>query len=109
MRELSTGNMYVLLSGRWFRAKSERGPWTFVQADELPQSFSEIPPASDIGGVRSSVAGTDEADEAVMEAAIPQTAAIKRDEATLSVEYDGAPEFKKFVIAAFLPYYMVIT
>src|SRR5690606_29441282 len=28
-------------------------------------------------------------------AAIPQTAAIKRSEATLSVEYDGKPDFEK--------------
>ena len=28
LRELSTGNMYLLLSGRWFRAKSQNGPWT---------------------------------------------------------------------------------
>ena len=25
LRELSTGNMYILLSGRWFRSKSEEG------------------------------------------------------------------------------------
>jgi hypothetical protein len=95
LRELSTGNMYVLLSGRWYRAKTEDGPWTFVPADELPASFKEIPPASDIGGLRVSVAGTEEADEAMLDAQIPQTAAIKRSEAKLEVEYDGAPEFEK--------------
>jgi hypothetical protein len=95
VRELSTGNMYVLLSGRWYRAKSAAGPWTFVRGDELPESFSEIPPASDIGGLRASVAGTEEANDAVLDAAIPQTAAIKRDEASLTVEYDGKPEFKR--------------
>jgi hypothetical protein len=94
LRELSTGNMYLLLSGRWFRAKSQGGPWTFVRADELPASFADIPPASDIGGLRASVAGTDEAEEAVLDAQIPQTAAIKRDEATLTVEYDGSPKFE---------------
>ena len=94
LRELSTGNMYVLLSGRWFRAKSQEGPWTFVRGDELPASFANIPPASDIGGLRSSVAGTDEAQEAVLDAQVPQTAAIKRDEATLTVEYDGSPKFE---------------
>jgi hypothetical protein len=94
LRDLPTGNMYVLLSGRWFRANSKDGPWTFVRADELPTSFADIPPASDIGGLRASVAGTDEAQEAVLDAQIPQTAAIKRDEATLTVEYDGAPSFE---------------
>jgi hypothetical protein len=95
LRELSTGNMYVLLSGRWFRAKSQDGPWAFVPADELPKSFSDIPPASNIGGVRTSVAGTPEAEEAVLDSYIPQTAAIERSETKLEVEYDGAPEFEK--------------
>lgn len=94
LRELSTGNMYVLLSGRWYRSKSQDGPWTFVRADELPASFRDIPPASDIGGLRTSVAGTEEAEQAMLDAHVPQTAAIKRDEATLSVEYDGNPQFE---------------
>jgi hypothetical protein len=94
LRELSTNNMYLLLSGRWYRSKSQDGPWTFVPADELPASFSEIPPASDIGGLRTSVAGTDEAEDAVLDQQIPQTAAIKRSEASLTVEYDGKPKFE---------------
>jgi hypothetical protein len=94
LRVLSTGNMYVLLSGRWYRSKSESGPWTFVPADELPASFKDIPPASDIGGLRVSVAGTEEAEDAMLDAAIPQTAAIDRDSTNLSVEYDGAPKFE---------------
>jgi hypothetical protein len=95
LRELETNNMYVLLSGRWFRSKSTEGPWTFVRADELPKSFAEIPPASDIGGLRASVAGTPEAEDAVLDAQVPQTAAIKRSEAKLTVEYDGKPKFEK--------------
>ncbi|MEH6592249.1 MAG: carbohydrate-binding family V/XII [Halioglobus sp.] len=94
LRDLPTGNMYLLLSGRWFRSKSHDGPWTFVRADELPAGFSEIPPASDIGGLRTSVAGTPEADEAVLDAQIPQTAAISRKDTTLEVEYDGQPKFE---------------
>jgi hypothetical protein len=94
LRELSTGNMYILLSGRWFRSKNETGPWTFVRADELPDSFKSIPPDSDIGGLRASVAGTEEAQDAIYDAQIPQTAAIKRSEASLSVEYDGSPKFE---------------
>lgn len=94
LRELSTGNMYLLLSGRWFRAKTQDGPWTFVRPDELPASFKDIPPASEIGGVRTSVAGTEEAEDAMLDAQIPQTAAIKRSEAKLTVEYDGEPKFE---------------
>lgn len=95
LRELSTDNMYVLLSGRWYRAKSQAGPWTFVRPDELPASFAQIPPDSDIGGVRTSVAGTPEAEDAMLDAEIPQTAAIERDKATLEIEYDGEPKFER--------------
>jgi len=95
LRELSTNNMYLLLSGRWYRSKSQSGPWTFVRADELPQSFAQIPPESDIGGLRVSVAGTEEANDAILDAQIPETAAIERSKASLTVEYDGQPKFEK--------------
>jgi hypothetical protein len=95
VRELATQQIYLLLSGRWFRAATTAGPWTFVRADKLPPSFKQIPPASDIGGVRVSVAGTEEAEDAVLDAAIPKTAAIKRADAKLEVMYDGEPKFQK--------------
>lgn len=95
LRYLPTGDMYLLLSGRWYRARSEQGPWTFVRADELPEAFADIPPASDIGGLRTAVAGTPEAEDAVRDQAIPQTAAIDRASASLTVEYDGRPKFEK--------------
>lgn len=95
LRELSTNNMYLLLSGRWYRAKAEAGPWTFVRPDELPPDFKNIPPESEIGGVRTSVAGTEEAADAMLDASIPQTATIKRSEAKLTVQYDGDPKFEK--------------
>ena len=94
LRQLSTNQMYILLSGRWFRSTSQDGPWEFVRADQLPSAFSEIPPASDIGGVRTSVAGTEEANDALLDAQVPEMAAIARDEATLTVEYDGDPDFE---------------
>ncbi|MCQ8878569.1 carbohydrate-binding family V/XII [Pseudoalteromonas shioyasakiensis] len=95
LRELKTSNMYVLLSGRWYRAKKQTGPWTFVKADELPSSFANIPPESDLAGLRVSVAGTEEANEAVLDAHIPQTAAISRKDTSLTVTYDGKPKFEK--------------
>lgn len=95
LRELASNKMYLLLSGRWFSSKTEQGPWTFIRADKLPTSFKDIPPESAIGGLRTSIAGTDEAEQAVLDAQIPQTAAIKRSEAKLTVQYDGEPSFKK--------------
>jgi hypothetical protein len=94
LREIDSGQMYVLLSGRWFRAGSAAGPWSFVRPDQLPEAFKAIPAGSDIAGVRVSVAGTEEAEDAMLDADIPQTAAIKRSEAKFEVEYDGEPVFE---------------
>jgi len=94
VRDVETNDVFVLLSGRWFRASTLDGPWTFVRGDRLPAAFSEIPPASDLGGARTSVAGTEEAEEAVLDAYVPRTAAIERSEAKLEVLYDGSPRFE---------------
>ena len=93
LREVATNAVFVLISGRWFRAESLAGPWSFVQPDMMPAAFANIPPDSALGSVRASVAGTAEADEAVLDAHVPQTAAVDRAKATLEVVYDGEPEF----------------
>ncbi len=50
-KDLGTQLTYVLLSGRWFSAKTFDGPWKFVNPDSLPKSFAKIPPASaKVGG-----------------------------------------------------------
>src|ERR1044072_8842433 len=36
---------YVLISGRWFSAKTLTGPWTFTNSKKLPADFAKIPPA----------------------------------------------------------------
>lgn len=93
--EVATQQHYVLLSGRWYRSKSlSKGPWSYVAADDLPSSFSAIPADSDQAALRAFVAGTDEAEEAMMDAQVPQTAAVKRGTAELKVEYDGEPQFE---------------
>lgn len=86
---------YVLLSGRWFRSKSlaPAAAWAYAAPDALPESFTKIPPESDSGDVRAAVAGTDEAEDAVLDAQIPQTTAVRRAEATLEVRWDGEPKF----------------
>jgi len=84
---------YVLLSGRWFQAKTLQGPWSFVSGATLPREFSRIRPESPKGYVLVSVPGTQQAQEAVIANQIPQTAAVKRSEAKLEVRYDGEPKF----------------
>jgi len=94
VREVSTKSIYVLLAGRWYKATSMMGPWKFVRGDRLPASFSRIPPASPKANLLASVAGTDQADDAIADAEIPQTSAIRRDDSSFQVRYDGDPQFE---------------
>jgi hypothetical protein len=89
-----TSETFVLLSGRWYKAASLAGPWTPVRPDRLPAAFRAIPPDSPVGNVRTFVAGTEEAEDALADTQIPQTTAVKRDQ-TLAVTYDGEPRFKE--------------
>ncbi len=92
--DIDTQQIYVLLSGRWFTAPKKEGPWSYVYPNKLPEDFAKIPPGSEKGNVRANIAGTEEAHEAVVETHIPQTAAVKRSEANLTVTYDGDPKFE---------------
>jgi hypothetical protein len=91
--EVSTQNLYVLISGRWFRAPSMDGPWIFVRGDKLPASFRQVPLDSPKGNILASVAGTDQAEDAIADAEIPQTSAIQRSDRSFEVTYDGDPQF----------------
>jgi hypothetical protein len=93
LREVASQQIFVLLSGRWFASDSLEGPWQFVAADKLPESFGQIDPDSDYGYLLTWVAGTELANEVILDSYIPQTAAIKRT-ATINVTYDGAPQFE---------------
>ena len=91
---VSGQDFYIVLSGRWFRAKSLEGPWEFHASDELPDAFNNIPEDSKQADSRVYVAGTDEAREAVMDAQIPQTASVQKGPVDLDVTYDGDPQFQ---------------
>jgi hypothetical protein len=93
MVHVPTSETFVLVSGRWYKAASLAGPWTAVRPDQLPAPFRKIPPDSPVGDVRAFVTGTDEANDAVADAQIPQTTAVKRDQ-SVQVTYDGDPKFK---------------
>ncbi len=93
--DVKSQKYYLIISGRWYKSKSMTGTWKYVEADKLPSTFSKIPKESKYADVRASVAGTDEAKEAVMDAQIPQTAAVKKGLVDIKVSYDGKPEFKK--------------
>jgi hypothetical protein len=91
-----TQQYYVLLSGRWYTANAlnENSQWQYVASNQLPADFAKIPEGSPKDDVLASVAGTEPAREAVIDAQIPQTAKIDRRTAATHVEYDGTPQFK---------------
>jgi hypothetical protein len=94
LMDIGGQNYYVLLSGRWYTSTDLDGPWTYTPGEDLPGDFSAIPEESDMSTVLYAVPGTEAAEEAVLDAQMPQTAAVERSEATLDVEYDGTPTFK---------------
>ncbi|HNP22068.1 MAG TPA: hypothetical protein PKM63_04990 [Panacibacter sp.] len=94
-KDKNSSLIYILISGRWYKSSSLNGPWTYNEPDKLPADFSNIPPGSDKDEVLASVAGTDEAEEAMIDAEIPQTAKVDRKTATVKVEYDGDPKFSQ--------------
>src|SRR5215471_16759996 len=84
---------YVLLSGRWYHAPSLNGPWSYVASTSLPADFRNIPANSPAPVVLVAVAGTPQAQEAVIENSIPQTATIPRvNSPTFSPTFDGSPQ-----------------
>jgi hypothetical protein len=93
--DLRTQVHYVLLAGRWYRASSlARGVWTYVPGSELPADFAMIPEEHPTGSVRAAVAGTPQAQEAVIANGVPEIAAVKRSAARLEISYDGTPQFR---------------
>ncbi len=93
--EIESASYFILLSGRWFNAPALDGPWKYVSPKDLPPSFGRIPSNSPKASVLANVPGTQAADDAVVEASIPQTQEIRRDAAVeLKVSYDGDPKFQ---------------
>jgi len=83
--------IYLLSSGRWFKAPGEAGPWTYVAGKSLPSDFAKIPDASPKENVKASVPGTRQAEEAVIANSIPTTTKMDRKLAKLDPApfYDG--------------------
>jgi hypothetical protein len=90
--DTTDNSYYVLLSGRWYRGGGLNGPWAYVAHNALPPSFARIPPGSLAGVVLASVAGTPQAQEAVIASQIPQTATVPRQGGPkFAPTFDGAP------------------
>jgi hypothetical protein len=95
--DTGSGNYYILVAGRWYRAPAltSAGPWTYVASNTLPADFKRIPVNSPAGVVLASVAGTPQAQEALIANSIPQTATIPLvNGPKFTPVFDGAPQFQ---------------
>ncbi|HTO48546.1 MAG TPA: carbohydrate-binding family V/XII, partial [Burkholderiales bacterium] len=93
--DTTSNDYYVLISGRWYQARSLEGPWGFVASNALPADFARIPRNEPAARVLASVAGTPQAQEALIENSIPQTAAVPRANGPkFTPTFDGAPQLR---------------
>lgn len=93
--DINSQKHYILIAGRWYASASLKdGDWKFIEPNDLPSDFAKIPEDSDMTSVRPSVPGTAEAQTALLEHSIPQTAVVDRNSAKLEVKYDGEPKFE---------------
>jgi len=92
--DTANSNYYALLAGRWFRSTALTGPWTFVPSNAVPPDFARIPADSLAGAVLPTVAGTPQAQAAVIENSIPQTATVPlKGGPTFTPNFDGPPQY----------------
>jgi len=92
--DTSTNSYYILLAGRWFRAPGLSGPFTFVASNALPAGFKDIPSSSLAGAVLPTVAGTPQAQEAIIANSIPQTATVPlKNGPRFTPNFDGPPKY----------------
>jgi hypothetical protein len=93
-RTVPDQQIWIVLSGRWYRGGSFGGPWTWVEPDEVPGSFRKIPTDFSKADALAFVPGTGPAREAIADANKPRTSAVRRSDAHVSVTYDGDPKFE---------------
>ena len=93
--ETTSNDYYILIAGRWYKARAMSGPWTYVAANALPADFARIPKHGPASVVLASVAGTPEAKEALIANTIPQDATVSRVNGPKFVpSFDGAPQYR---------------
>ena len=93
--DISEQDYYTLISGRWFTSRSlaDGAEWKYVEENKVPQEFYNIPKNDQTDALLSAIPNTPEANEAVLDASIPQTAEVNRNSPSPEISYDGKPEF----------------
>jgi len=90
---LGNQHYYFLTAGRWFKTKDMASKKWSSASKDLPAEFGKIPDDHVKSSVLASVPGSEEANAAVLLASIPQKAKVDRKNATVTVVYEGKPEF----------------
>ena len=93
-RDLNDQLVYVLVTGRWFRAATLAGPWQHIPGKALPADFAQIPDWSPKENVKASVPGTSQAAEAAIAAEIPHMATVYVDKVSFQPIVNGSPVLK---------------
>src|SRR5262245_10315885 len=94
VKDLNNQQIYVLVTGRWFRAPGFTGPWEYVPGTNLPPDFAKIPNDSPKENMKASIPGTSQAQEAIIAAEIPQMATVNRANTQFTPKINGSPELK---------------
>ena len=85
---------YVLLAGRWFRAAGDERAVDVRRQQRAAGGLRAHPAASLAGAVLPTVAGTPQAQEAVIANSIPQTATVPlKNGPKFTPNFDGAPQY----------------
>ena len=94
LMEVDSQRYFLLIAGRWYSSPAlATDGWRFVRPEALPRDFAKIPPDSPAGGVLASIPGTDAAEDAALDAWLPETTAVRRDAPGPDVRFDGPPDF----------------
>jgi hypothetical protein len=91
-RDVESKQLYVRVAGYWLRSSSTAGPWEFVPADRLPESFAAIPDDSPKRGVKAGIAAAKQEYAAPARGIAPVMVAASPTRASLNMTLDGDPE-----------------
>lgn len=94
-REPTDQELYVLTTGRWFRAWTIDGPWEFITSDELPADIVRTATQRPTSRVLASIVGTPQAREAIVASQVPRLTTVSRQTTMLAPPLiDGAPRLE---------------
>lgn len=93
-RDVETKQLYVRIAGYWFRSGSTAGPWEFVPAHRLPESFAAIPDDSPKRGVKAGIAAAKQEHAAPARGIAPVMVAASPARTNLYLTLDGDPRLE---------------